>query len=91
MGQLGGSPHVTAKLVDENTLDVNGVLFHRRLEDEVLLQPTTKAVAPRLKCSNCGFERQYTFWYRHLDYEGRQVDYCPGCGLRIMGVAKHGD
>lgn len=91
MGAQVADSHVTAKLVDENTLDVNGVLFHRRPEDEVLLQPTTKAVAPRLRCSNCGFERQYAFWYRHLDYEGRQVDYCPGCGLRILGVIGHAD
>ena len=63
-----------------------------RAGDEVLLQPTTKAVAPRLRCSNCGFERQYTFWYRKLDYLDRQISYCPGCGHPVAGVVgKHGD
>ena len=28
--------------------------------DEVLLQPTTNGAAPRLRCSDCHFERQYT-------------------------------
>lgn len=36
---MASEPHVTATLVDENTLDVGGVLFHRRDDDEVLLQP----------------------------------------------------
>ena len=57
-------------------------------DDEVLLKPTTEAVAPRLRCSNCGFERQYTFWYRRLDFMERQINYCPGCGYRIAGVTK---
>lgn len=87
MAQEERRPRVTATLVDENTLDVDGVLFHRRPDEEVLLQVASKAVAPRLRCSHCGFERQYTFWYRKLDYEGRLMNYCPGCGLRILGVA----
>ena len=57
-------------------------------DDEVLLKPTTEAVAPKLRCSNCGFERQYTFWYRRLYFMGRQINYCPGCGYRIAGVTK---
>lgn len=77
---------VNAVLVDENTLEVNGVTFIRKSHDEVLLQPTTKGQAPRLKCSNCDFERGYTFWYHHIGFEGRQIAHCPGCGLRIMGV-----
>ena len=80
---------VTATIYDEDTLDVNGIRYVRegQQREEVLLQPTTKAVAPRLRCSNCHFERQYTYWYQHLDYVGRIVNYCPGCGHKVMGVA----
>ncbi|WP_405736116.1 hypothetical protein [Bifidobacterium sp.] len=80
------SAHVTATLLDENTMSVNGTVFVRQAEDEVLLRPASDAVAPRLRCSNCGFERQYTFWYQRLGYQGRVVSFCPGCGLRIAGV-----
>ncbi len=62
-------------------------------DEEVLLQPTTEAVAPTLKCSNCGYTRCYTFWYKKLHFEERNVDFCPGCGFPICGVVTsgHGD
>lgn len=79
-----------AVYVDKDTLYADGEVFRRdHAGEEVLLQPTTKAVAPRLKCSNCGFERQYTFWYRKLDFQERQINCCPGCGYKIMGVVGH--
>ncbi len=79
--------HVSAQLVDESTLDVEGVLFVRKDDDEVLLRPMTKAVAPRLACSACGFERAYTFWFKRLDFVDRTIEFCPGCGRHIIGVA----
>lgn len=57
-------------------------------DDEVLLRPTTNAVAPKLRCSNCGFERAYYYWYKKLDFLERCVNCCPGCGYRIAGVTK---
>ena len=57
-------------------------------DDEVLLRPTTNAVAPKLRCSNCGFERAYYYWYKKLGFLERCVNYCPGCGYRIAGVTK---
>lgn len=84
-------PHVTATLVDENTLDVNGVMFQRRPEEyEVLLQPMDDALAPRLSCSNCHFERGYTFWYKRIGFKDRQIMHCPGCGYKILGVVRNG-
>ena len=83
-----------AVYVDKDTIVryADGEVFHRdHSEEEVLLQPTSKAVAPRLRCSNCGFERQYTFWYRKLHYLERQINYCPGCGLKILGVVANDD
>lgn len=80
------SAHVTATLLDENTLSVNGTLFVRQAEDEVLLQATTSGAAPRLRCSNCGFTRQYTYWYAKLEFRARIVNYSPRCGLRIAGA-----
>lgn len=58
-------------------------------DDEALLRPTTKAVAPKLRCSNCGFERAYYYWYKKLGFLERCVNYCPGCGYRIAGVIGH--
>ena len=78
-----------AVYVDENTIYADGETFYKKVTDEVLLQPTSKAVAPRLKCSNCGFERQYTFWYRKLHFLERQINCCPGCGFKIYGVVGH--
>lgn len=57
-------------------------------EDEALLRPTTNGVAPKLCCSNCGFERAYYYWYKRLGFLERCVNYCPGCGYRIAGVTK---
>lgn len=54
--------------------------------DEVLLQPMSDARAPRLRCSNCHFERSYTFWYKRIDFKDRQINFCPGCGYKILGV-----
>lgn len=56
-----------------------------------LLQPTSKAVAPRLRCSNCHFERQYTFWYSKLGFQDRVINFCPGCGHPIFGVVSDGN
>ncbi len=87
MAAQADSGHVTALLVDENTLSVNGTLFVRkRADEEVLLQPMNDAVAPRLRCNNCHFTRQYTYWYRKLGFIDRAVNYCPGCGYKILGV-----
>ena len=81
------SGHVTALLVDENTLSVNGTLFVRkRADEEVLLQPMNDTVAPKLRCSNCHYERAYYYWYNALHYKERVVNYCPGCGHPILGV-----
>ena len=89
--QLEDRPHVTAIIIDENTLEVTGVQFVRkRDDDEVLLQPTNGAIAPRLRCSGCGFERSYTFWYKRLHFQERQLNFCPGCGHPILGVIGHG-
>lgn len=55
--------------------------------DEVLLQPMSDARAPRLRCSNCHYERGYTFWYKRIDFQDRQINFCPGCGFKILGVA----
>lgn len=86
MAARAGNPHVTATLVDEDTLSVNGTIFVRKSTEEVLLQPTTDERAPRLRCSNCHFERGYTFWYKRIDFQDRQIKHCPGCGYRILGV-----
>jgi hypothetical protein len=83
-------PHVTATILDENTLSVNGTTFKRQSGDEVLLQPVDDARAPRLRCSNCHFERGYTFWYKRIGFKDRQISFCPGCGFKIMGVVNHG-
>ena len=79
-------PHVNAEILDKDTLSVNGTLFVRKSGDEVLLQPMNKAVAPRLRCSNCGFNRQYTYWYSRLDFKDRIVNFCPSCGLKVAGA-----
>ena len=80
---------VVARLVDENTLDFNGTLFVRVsavTNDEVLLMPMDNTPAPRLRCTNCGYERNYHYWYRGADYTVRMVDRCPGCQYPILGV-----
>ena len=90
MAQAANYPHVTALIYDEDTLDVNGVRFYREgHQDEVLLQPVDDARAPRLRCSNCHFERGYTFWYKRIGFEERQIMHCPGCGFKILGVIGH--
>lgn len=83
--------HVTATIVNENTLSVNGTLFVRKRDDEVLLQPMQDTVAPKLRCSNCHYERAYYYWYKALHYQERVVDFCPGCGHPILGVVGHAD
>jgi len=55
--------------------------------NEVLLQPMDGNRAPRLRCSNCHFNRGYTFWYKRIDFQDRQINFCPGCGFKILGVA----
>lgn len=60
-----------------------------RNEDEVLLRPMTNAIAPKLRCSNCGFERAYYYWYKRLGYQERCVNFCPGCGFKVAGVIGH--
>ena len=64
------------------------MLYETAEADEVLLQMTTNGAAPRLRCSNCGFERQYTYWYAKLEFRARIVNYCPSCGFRIAGVIR---
>ena len=82
-----GVPIVTATVEDEYTLIADGAKYIREdYEQEVLLQPVNDAVAPRLRCSNCHFTRQYTYWYRKLGFIDRTVNYCPGCGYKILGV-----
>lgn len=39
-----------------------------------------------LECSNCGYSREYFFWYEGTGYYNRLVNFCPGCGLKIFGV-----
>ena len=82
---------VTATFVDERTIECEGRLYALLAdEDEVLLQPMDGTVAPRLRCSCCGYERVYHYWYRDLGYQKRVVNYCPGCGHHIMGVMGDG-
>lgn len=84
--------HVTAELVDENTLSVDGVLFHCKPDDEVLLRPvyslsiSASTLTPDLQCSNCGYKACYFSWYHRTGFVGRFVNHCPGCGLKIAGV-----
>ena len=40
-------------------------------EDEVLLSPMTNAIAPKLRCSNCGFEPEDP---------ANPPKFCPNCG-----------
>ena len=56
---------------------------------EVMLKPASEAVAPMLRCSNCGYTRAYTYYYRKLGFQQREVDFCPGCGFPIGGVWGH--
>lgn len=88
--------HVTAELVDENTLSVDGVLFHRRPDDEVLLRPIyslsagASSLTPLLQCSNCGYKSQYFSVYHLTGFKQRIMKHCPGCGFKILGVAGKG-
>ena len=97
MGAQVADSHVTAKLVDENTLEVRGVLFHRRPDDEVLLRPIyslsmgASSLTPILQCSNCGYKASYFSWYHLTNYKQRYVKHCPGCGYKILGVVGHAD
>lgn len=81
---------VMATLVDENTLDFNGTLFVRRThggdEEEVLLMPMDDTIVPKLRCTNCGYQRAYFYWYHATGYTDRVVNYCPGCGYHVAGV-----
>lgn len=81
---------IVARLVDENTLDFNGTLFVRksggRSDEEVLLMPMDNTMAPRLRCTNCGYERNYHYWYKGAGFTERIVGYCPGCGYHILGT-----
>ena len=53
------------------------------------VEPDRSDMASKYACSNCGYTRAYTFWWRKPQYECRQVNYCPGCGMHIMGVIGH--
>lgn len=60
-------------------------------EDECLLRHngrhTGRVVQPEdLECSNCGYSREYFFWYGYTGYHTRLVNFCPRCGLRILGT-----
>lgn len=80
-------PHVTAVLLDEDTLSVDGVEFVRKSSMETQLQPISRAKAPFLRCVKCGFGRHYTYFFQKLDYQDMIVAHCPGCGRTITGVA----
>lgn len=86
------SGHVIAELVDENTLEVNGVRFVRESEEEVVLRPIYSLSAagttltPTLQCSNCGYKASYFSWYHLTGFKQRYVKHCPGCGFKILGV-----
>lgn len=84
-------PHVTAVLLDENTLSADGVIFERKSSKEAMLAPMSRAKAPMLRCSKCGFGRHYTYWFQKLDYHEMIVHHCPGCGSKIAGVAPWSD
>ena len=43
-------------------------------------------MAPRLRCTNCGYERNYHYWYKGSGFTERIVGYCPGCGYHILGT-----
>ena len=85
-------PHVTAEIVDENTLEVEGVRFVREDDDEVLLRPIFglgdggSTLSPKIQCSSCGYTAGYWHWYNLLGFKKRYVKHCPGCGLKIAGV-----
>ena len=79
-------PRVSAVLLDENTLSVDGVQFVRKSDTETLLKQENRAIAPKLKCVKCNFGRPYTYFFQKLGFEDMIVNHCPGCGRKIMGV-----
>lgn len=88
---------VTATVIDRDTLSVDGEVYRRDHGDECLLRHNGKHTGRRiqpedLECSNCGWSHEYFFWYEGTCYYNRLVNYCPGCGLKILGVvANDGD
>lgn len=79
-------PHVTAVLLDENTLSVDGVEFVRKSSMETMIRPVSKALAPALICVKCDFKRPYTYYFQMLEYKNMVISHCPGCGRLITGV-----
>lgn len=39
-----------------------------------------------LECTNCGYSREYFFWYEATGFHNRLVNYCPRCGMKIFGA-----
>lgn len=66
------------------------------LDTEVVLHPVPRDLGPvgdsqiNLRCSGCGFEEAYSFWYQkpHFDGLSRKIKHCPGCGYKILGTVK---
>lgn len=85
---------IVAELVDENTLEFQGVRFVREDEWEVLLRPIYSleqggnTMAPKMQCSNCGYSAGYWSWYHQLKFKDRYVKHCPGCGKKIIGMVE---
>ena len=84
--------HVMAELVDENTLEVDGVRFVRENDDEVLIRPIygftegSNSFSPKMQCSSCGYTAGYWQWFHLTGFRKRYVRHCPGCGMKIAGV-----
>lgn len=60
-------------------------------EDECLLRPNGRhtgiVIEPDdLECTNCGYSREYFFWYEATGFYNRLVNYCPRCGMKIFGA-----
>lgn len=61
-----------------------------RKQEAVTLEPMQDTIAPRLRCSNCHYERAYYYWYKSLHFKDRVVNFCPGCGHPVLGVVADG-
>ena len=79
---------VQAAVIDDCTIEYDGDRFEHK--EDVILQPMQDTIAPKLRCSNCHYERAYYYWYRKLHFQERIVNFCPGCGHPILGVIGHG-
>lgn len=69
--------HVSAEVVDENTLDVQGVRFVREQDTtfEPLDRPCVMTLSFSGRCKRCG--------ELLLVFGGKPDNFCPQCGARV--------